>query len=224
MQRRPGELRLDGLAHRVDPGGIVRLEEAGLRLNISVMYPVQPGRPFRRVDGRLERAHVGGGGVRLHIGTGERVRVPGAVDGGDVHALRLERLGHAGRAGEEIEGGAGAGGPADPAQDGDEPALRAEVLDHGTVAAQGPSRAPTLRWGVMAPGDHGGSDAPRADESDEPSHWEKWHAPYEDPASNLSLRLRTVQGKVRQGLDAVPSPATPARSASSACAPARVVT
>ncbi len=56
----------------------------------------------------------------------------------------------------------------------------------------------------MAPADHGGSDAPRADGSDGPSHWEKWHAPYEDPASNLSLRLRTVQGMVRQGLDAVP--------------------
>jgi hypothetical protein len=56
----------------------------------------------------------------------------------------------------------------------------------------------------MAPGDRGGSDAPCADGSDEPSHWEKWHAPYEDPASNLSLRLRTVQGMVRQGLDAVP--------------------
>jgi predicted RNA methylase len=38
----------------------------------------------------------------------------------------------------------------------------------------------------------------------EPSHWESWHAPYEDPASNLSLRLRTVQAMVRRGLDAVP--------------------
>ena len=48
----------------------------------------------------------------------------------------------------------------------------------------------------MVPGDHEGSE--------ERSHWEKWHAPYEDPASNLSLRLRTVQGMVRQGIDAVP--------------------
>lgn len=55
----------------------------------------------------------------------------------------------------------------------------------------------------MAPGDHGGSDASRADRSVEPSHWERWHAPYEDPASNLSLRLRTVQGMVCQALDAV---------------------
>jgi hypothetical protein len=56
----------------------------------------------------------------------------------------------------------------------------------------------------MAPGDHAGSDAPRTDRSVEPSHWEKWHAPYEDPASNLSRRLRTVQEMVRQGLDAFP--------------------
>ena len=33
----------------------------------------------------------------------------------------------------------------------------------------------------------------------------RWHAPYDDPASNLSLRLRTVQAMVRQGLDAVPA-------------------
>lgn len=57
----------------------------------------------------------------------------------------------------------------------------------------------------MAPGDHEGSATPRAGRSAEPSHWEKWHAPYDDPASNLSLRLRTVQGMVRQGLDAAPS-------------------
>jgi len=67
----------------------------------------------------------------------------------------------------------------------------------------------------MVPGDHGGSDAPRADGSDgpdAPSHWVNWHAPYEDPASNLSLRLRTVQGMVRQRLDAVPpGPAGPIR-------------
>jgi ubiquinone/menaquinone biosynthesis C-methylase UbiE len=56
----------------------------------------------------------------------------------------------------------------------------------------------------MAPGDHEGSVAPRAESPAEPSHWEKWHSPYEDPASNLSLRLRTVQAMVRQGLDAVP--------------------
>lgn len=56
----------------------------------------------------------------------------------------------------------------------------------------------------MAPGDHGESDASRAESPGEPSHWVKWHAPYDDPASNLSLRLRTVQGIVGEGLDAVP--------------------
>jgi len=56
----------------------------------------------------------------------------------------------------------------------------------------------------MAPGDQEASFAPRADGTGEPSHWEKWHAPYEDPASNLSLRLRTVQGMVGRALDAVP--------------------
>ena len=60
----------------------------------------------------------------------------------------------------------------------------------------------------MATGDREGTAAPRADGPEEPSHWVKWHAPYEDPASNLSLRLRTVQAMVRQGLDAV----LPARS------------
>jgi Putative methyltransferase len=40
--------------------------------------------------------------------------------------------------------------------------------------------------------------------SPEGSHWVRWHAPYEDPASNLSLRLRTVQAMVREVLDAVP--------------------
>lgn len=54
----------------------------------------------------------------------------------------------------------------------------------------------------MAPGDHQACEASRARRSAPPSHWEKWHAPYEDPASNLSLRLRTVQGMVRNSLDA----------------------
>ena len=57
----------------------------------------------------------------------------------------------------------------------------------------------------MAPRDREGSAAPRGGKPEEPSHWVQWHAPYEDPASNLSLRLRTVQAMVRQGLDAVPS-------------------
>jgi hypothetical protein len=57
----------------------------------------------------------------------------------------------------------------------------------------------------MAPGDHGGTSARDSDGPAAPSHWEKWHVPYEDPASNLSLRLRTVQTMVGQALDAVPA-------------------
>ena len=40
--------------------------------------------------------------------------------------------------------------------------------------------------------------------SSDPSHWVRWHAPYDDPASNLSLRLQTVQAMVRAVLDAAP--------------------
>ena len=59
----------------------------------------------------------------------------------------------------------------------------------------------------MAPGDHpeaaavtGGASGSAAD-----SHWVRWHEPYEDPSSPLSLRLRLVQSMVRDFLDAVPS-------------------
>lgn len=55
----------------------------------------------------------------------------------------------------------------------------------------------------MATGDLEGSAQAAGGRIDQPSHWVKWHAPYEDPASNLSLRLRIVQSMVRQGLDAV---------------------
>ncbi len=51
----------------------------------------------------------------------------------------------------------------------------------------------------MAPGD-AGTSAPDA------SHWVRWHAPYEDPSSNLSRRLRTVQAMVREVLDGIPAP------------------
>ena len=166
-----------------------------------------PGQRVETGDGRLERAHVGGGGVRLDVGPGEDVGVPRAVDRGDVHALGLERLGHPGRAGEEVERRAGARGAADLAQDGDEAALRAEVLDHATVTPgfMGPSRGPTLRWGAMAPGDHGRirTRLAPADPTSPPTGSSGTRA-YEDPASNLSLRLRTVQAMVRQALDAVP--------------------
>ncbi len=35
---------------------------------------------------------------------------------------------------------------------------------------------------------------------------EQWHRRYDDPASDLSWRLRTVQGYVRQALDGYPGP------------------
>jgi predicted RNA methylase len=57
----------------------------------------------------------------------------------------------------------------------------------------------------MAPGDQEGSAPPPAGSPQELSHWVKWHGAYEDPASSLSLRLRTVQAMVRQALDAVSS-------------------
>ncbi len=59
----------------------------------------------------------------------------------------------------------------------------------------------------MAPGDH--PEAAPATEgascSAADSHWVRWHEPYEDPSSPLSLRLRLVQSMVRDFLDAVPS-------------------
>jgi hypothetical protein len=58
----------------------------------------------------------------------------------------------------------------------------------------------------MAPGD--AADAETADaDSETASHWLRWHAPYDDPASNLSRRLRTVQSMVREVLDEIPNPA-----------------
>jgi hypothetical protein len=57
----------------------------------------------------------------------------------------------------------------------------------------------------MAPGDQDRNAAPAAGGPEEPSHWVKWHAPYENPASNLSRRLRSVQGMLRAALDAIPT-------------------
>ena len=67
----------------------------------------------------------------------------------------------------------------------------------------------------MAPGDHpeaaavseGASAASSASDSSA-SHWVRWHQPYEDPSSPLSLRLRIVQSMVRDFLDCVPAPLT----------------
>ncbi|MGA2474411.1 MAG: SAM-dependent methyltransferase [Acidimicrobiales bacterium] len=59
----------------------------------------------------------------------------------------------------------------------------------------------------MAPGDHPEAAAVTegASGSAADSHWVRWHEPYEDPSSPLSLRLRLVQSMVRDFLDAVPS-------------------
>jgi hypothetical protein len=51
--------------------------------------------------------------------------------------------------------------------------------------------------GVGAEGSGAGGEAD--------SHWVRWHRPYEDPDSYLSLRLRLVQSKVRAFLDSVPA-------------------
>jgi hypothetical protein len=58
----------------------------------------------------------------------------------------------------------------------------------------------------MAPGDHpdGGGPGPESvAASGGDSHWVQWHASYEDPSSNLSLRLQTVQSMSRTALDEV---------------------
>src|ERR1700722_12678389 len=150
----------------------------------DVAWP--PGETVQMGDRRPQRVGIGDGGVRLDVGAGEGVRVSGAVDRGDVHAVGLEGLGDAGGTGEQIEGGAGPGGLADPGEDRDETALGAEVFDH-----RGLTRT-TLRWAVMVPGDHPETAAVGASDS----HWVRWHRPYEDPSSNLSRRLRTVQSMV----------------------------
>jgi hypothetical protein len=55
----------------------------------------------------------------------------------------------------------------------------------------------------VAHGDDGAPDASDASHAPDASHWVRWHAPYEDPASNLSRRLRTVQSMVREVLDGI---------------------
>ncbi len=52
----------------------------------------------------------------------------------------------------------------------------------------------------MALGDH-----PPAGSGSDDSHWVRWHDAYENPDSPLSLRLRVVQGMVRDFLDRVPT-------------------
>ena len=54
----------------------------------------------------------------------------------------------------------------------------------------------------MASGDQGAADAA--------SHWVRWHAPYDDPTSPLSERLRLVQSMVWAALDEIPPERDPA--------------
>jgi hypothetical protein len=50
-----------------------------------------------------------------------------------------------------------------------------------------------------------------ASTAQDPTHWVRWHQPYEDPASALSLRLRLVQDGVRAALDRQPPGPDPIR-------------
>jgi hypothetical protein len=51
----------------------------------------------------------------------------------------------------------------------------------------------------------GGSGSGGAGSDGADSHWVRWHAAYEDPSSNLSMRLRAVQSMVRAALDEIPA-------------------
>jgi hypothetical protein len=55
----------------------------------------------------------------------------------------------------------------------------------------------------MVPGDH--PESAGAGGSGGESHWVRWHTAYEDPSSNLSLRLRAVQSMVGAALDEIPA-------------------
>ena len=50
----------------------------------------------------------------------------------------------------------------------------------------------------MAPGS--GSDPNQGFVDPDVSYWVRWHAPYEDPASGLSVRLRHVQDGVAEAI------------------------
>jgi hypothetical protein len=63
------------------------------------------------------------------------------------------------------------------------------------VMVSGRSPAPTLRWALMVSGDQGAAEAD--------SHWVRWHAPYDDPTSALSERLRLVQSMLCAALDEI---------------------
>ncbi len=114
-------------------------------------------------------------------------------------------------------------------------------FDHqASRAEKGVAVGPTLRWASMSPGDHGvGTSTGRGSgESSDPksettgpreqvdgpreevqaaglevaeSHWVRWHRDYEDPESNLTLRLRTVRRMVARVLDGTSPQSGPIR-------------
>ncbi len=136
VQRRRRILTGDDITGGIYPCGIERLEEARFFAEGVVHVSRRTGEPVEMGDGCGERRHVDCGSVGLYVALGKDVGVARRVDGGDLHALRLEGLGDAGRAGEEIERRARTGGRTDLGEHRNEPAFRSQILDH----------APTLRW------------------------------------------------------------------------------
>ena len=55
------------------------------------------------------------------------------------------------------------------------------------------------------------------------SHWVRWHAAYEDPSSNLSMRLRAVQSMVLAALHEIPARAGAGAGAATDPEPIRIV-
>jgi hypothetical protein len=68
---------------------------------------------------------------------------------------------------------------------------RSGAADSGIPESGAPESAPL----------DGGADRDAGD-----SHWVRWHLGYEDPGSNLSLRLRNVQRMVAEVFDGAPRP------------------
>src|ERR1700677_2087156 len=66
------------------------------------------------------------------------------------------------------------------------------------------SRMGTESGGGARSGAGAGAGAGAGEDSGSDSHWVRWHAAYEDPASNLSQRLAAVQSMVRAALDEIP--------------------
>src|SRR5271155_3216408 len=90
------------------------------------------------------------------------------------------------------------------------------LIIEGSRRSRG-SRRTTLRWAVMMPGDLPETPGAGAD-----SHWVRWHAPYEDPSSGLSQRLRAVQSMLGAALDEI-APRDPASATDTHPEPIRIV-